>query len=77
MGVSLSIYASTENGRSSEAYYNDTVLYSDMLIRFSFLNQCNKLGQDLLYLFTPLELRDMTEGLLCGISSSDLKPRPK
>lgn len=74
VGASLSIHASTETGRSSEVYYSGSVLYSDMLIRFSFLNQYNKLEQDLLYIFNPLELRGMTEGLLCGISSSDLKP---
>lgn len=72
--ASMSIHSSTETGRSSEVYYTGTVLYSDMLIRFSFLNQYNKLEQDLLYIFNPLELRDITEGLLCGISSTDLLP---
>ena len=70
----LSIHSSTETGRSSEVYYEGNVLYSDMLIRFSFVNQYNKLEQDLLYIFNPLELRDYTEGLLCGISSVDLLP---
>lgn len=72
--ASMSIHSSTENGRSSEVYYTGNVLYSDMLIRFSFVNQYNKLEQDLLYIFNPLELRDYTEGLLCGISSTDLMP---
>lgn len=72
--ASLVIRSSTESGRSSEVYYTGTVLYSDMLIRFSFVNQCNKLEQDLLYIFNPLERRDFTEGLLCGISSTDLMP---
>lgn len=72
--ASLSIRSSTATGRSSEIFYSGNVLYSDMLIRFSFVNQCNKLEQDLLYIFNPLELRDFTEGLLCGISSADLMP---
>ena len=45
-----------------------------MLIRFSFVNQYNALEEDLLYIFNPLELRDFSEGLLCGISSADLMP---
>ena len=45
-----------------------------MLIRFTFVNQYNALEQDLLYIFNPLEFRDYTEGLLCGISSADLMP---
>lgn len=72
--ASMSIRSSTSTGRSSEIYYNGSVLYSDMLIRFSFVNRYNKLEQDLLYIFNPLELRDYTEGLLCGISSADLMP---
>ena len=72
--ASLSIHSTTPTGRSSEIYYSGNVLYSDMLIRFSFVNQYNKLEQDLLYIFNPLELRDFTEGLLCGISSADLMP---
>ena len=72
--ATLSIWATTESGRSSEIYYTGSVLYSDMLIRFSFLNQYNKLEQDLLYIFNPLDLREDTEGLLCGISSADLMP---
>ena len=72
--ASMAIRSSTETGRSSEVYYTGNVLYSDMLIRFSFVNQYNKLEQDLLYIFNPLELRDFTEGLLCGISSADLMP---
>ncbi len=72
--ASLCIHSSTKTGRSSEVYYTGNVLYSDILIRFSFVNQYNKLEQDLLYIFNPLELRDYTEGLLCGISSTDFKP---
>lgn len=55
-------------------FYTGRVLYSDMLIRFSFVNQYNPLEEDLLYIFNPLELRDFTMGLLCGISSADLMP---
>ena len=72
--ASLSISAVTPTGRSSETYYSGQVVYSDMLIRFSFVNQYNTLEEDLLYIFNPLERRDMTEGLLCGISSADLMP---
>ncbi len=72
--ASLSISAVTPTGRSSEIYYTGKVMYSDMLIRFSFVNQCNSLEEDLLYIFNPLERRDFTEGLLCGISSADLRP---
>ena len=57
-----------------EIFYTGRVLYSDMLIRFSFVNQYNPLEEDLLYIFNPLELRDFTTGLLCGISSADLMP---
>ena len=38
------------------------------------MNQYNSLEEDLLYIFNPLEKRDFTEGLLCGISSTDLMP---
>ena len=62
------------NGRSSNNYYSGKVIYSDMLIRFSFVNQYNTLEEDLLYIFNPLEPRDFTEGLLCGISTADLMP---
>ena len=72
--ASMAIHSSTANGRSSAIYYSGNVLYSDMLIRFSFSNQYNKLEQDLLYIFNPLEPREFTEGLLCGISSTDLMP---
>lgn len=70
----MSIRSTTASGRSSEIYYTGNVLYSDMLIRFTFFNQFNKLEQDLLYIFNPLEMRNFTEGLLCGISSADLMP---
>ena len=72
--AAMFLRATTPSGRSSEICYTGNVLYSDMLIRFNFLNQYNKLEQDLLYIFNPLELRELTEGLLCGISSSDLMP---
>ena len=38
------------------------------------MNQCNALEEDLLYIFNPLEIRDSTDGLLCGISSADFMP---
>lgn len=72
--ASLTINAMSSTGRNSALYYIGKVTYSDMLIRFSFANQYNKLEEDLLYIFNPLEVRDFTEGLLCGISSADLKP---
>ena len=34
-----------------EIFYTGRVLYSDMLIRFSFVNQYNPLEEDLLYIF--------------------------
>ncbi len=64
----------TANGRVCNNYYSGKVIYSDMLIRFSFVNQYNTLEEDLLYIFNPLEPRDYTEGLLCGISTADLMP---
>ncbi len=70
----LTITSVSSTGRSSEVRYSGKVVYSDMLIRFSFVNQYNSLEEDLLYIFNPLELRDYTEGLLCGISSADLMP---
>ena len=72
--ATLSICSVSGNGRSSEIFYTGRVLYSDMLIRFSFVNQYNPLEEDLLYIFNPLEMRDFTDGLLCGISSADLMP---
>lgn len=72
--ATFSICSVSGNGRSSESYYNGSVLYSDMLIRFSFVNQYNPLEEDLLYIFNPLEFRTRTDGLLCGISSADLMP---
>lgn len=72
--ASLLIKYTGSNGRTSNAYYTGNVVYSDMLIRFSFVNRYNPLEEDLLYIFNPLELRDSTEGLLCGISSVDMQP---
>ena len=72
--ASFSITSNTSAGRSGETHYSGRVVYSDMLIRFSFVNLFNALEEDLLYIFNPLEQRDFTEGLLCGISSSDLMP---
>lgn len=70
----FTINIKTESGFSTEIYYTGTVTYSDMLIRFSLQNQYNALEEDLLYIFNPLEYRDGTYGLLCGISSTDLVP---
>lgn len=64
----------TEEVSLCEIFYTGRVLYSDMLIRFSFVNQYNPLEEDLLYIFNPLELRDFTMGLLCSISSANLMP---
>lgn len=72
--ASLSICSISPSGRSSEVFYSGRVVYSDMLIRFSFVNQCNTLEEDLLYIFNPLDIRDSTDGLLCGISTADLMP---
>ena len=70
----LSISALSPSGKSIETFYSGKVVYSDMLIRFSFVNQHNFLEEDLLYIFNPLDIRESTEGLLTGISSADLKP---
>ena len=72
--ASFTIYSVSGNGSSGAAYYTGSVLYSDMLIRFTFVNQYNPLEEDLLYIFNPLEMREDTDGLLCGISSADLMP---
>ena len=72
--ATLTICSVSANGSSSEIFYTGRVLYSDILIRFSFVNQYNPLEEDFLYIFNPLELRDFTMGLLCGISSADLMP---
>ncbi len=72
--ATLFISTITSKGRKAEICCSGKVIYSDMLIRFSFVNQFNALEEDLLYIFNPLELRDFTEGLLSGISSVDLMP---
>lgn len=72
--ASFTLSSSTPTGQSSEVFYTGNVVYSDILIRFSFVNQYNALEKDLLYIFNPLDLRDSTYGLLCGISSSDFMP---
>ena len=72
--ASLSINSFSSFNRGHSTYYTGKVVYSDMLIRFSFVNTLNALEEDLLYIFNPLEMRDFTEGLLCGISSSDFMP---
>lgn len=72
--ATLFISTITPKGRKTEIYCSGKVIYSNMLIRFSFVNQFNALEEDLLYIFNPLELRDFTEGLLSGISSVDLMP---
>ncbi len=70
----LSICIVSPGGRTSEIYYKGKVIYSDMLIRFSFINACNSLEEALLYIFNPLEVRDQTMGLLSSISTADLVP---
>lgn len=72
--ATLFINTVTAGGLSGGVAYKGSVVYSDMLIRFSFVNQYNPLEEDLLYIFNPLEIRSFTEGLLCGISSADLMP---
>ena len=72
--ASFTLCSVSGNGCSNESYYTGNVVYSDMLIRFTFFNQLNPLEEDLLYIFNPLEMRDYTDGLLCGISSADLMP---
>ncbi len=72
--ASLTIHAVTPHGRNSAIYYTGKVIYSDMLIRFTFVNQYNRLDEVLLYIFNPFEIRDVTEGLLSGISSRDFLP---
>ena len=72
--ASMRLSVVTPRGRSSEIYYSGKVTYSDMLIRFFFKNQYNPLEEDLLYIYNPLEYRESTYGLLCGISSSDMHP---
>lgn len=72
--ATLTISVVTPNGKNSEIYYLGDVTYSDRLIRFSFINQYNTLEECLLYIFNPLELRDSTYGMLCGISSADMRP---
>jgi len=64
----------SNTGPSGATYYIGRVLYSDILIRFSFVNQYNPLEEDLLYIFNPLEMRDFSDGLLCGISGTDFMP---
>ncbi len=72
--ATLTIGVVSEDGKSSEIYYSGSVTYSDRLIRFSFINQYNTLEECLLYIFNPLELSDSTYGMLCGISSADMRP---
>ena len=72
--ASFTLCSVSGNGCSNESYYTGNVVYSDMLIRFTFFIQLNPLEEDLLYIFNPLEMRDYTDGLLCGISSADLMP---
>ena len=72
--AALTISADTGTDMARKTFYSGSVIYSDMLIRFSFLNLYNTLEEDLLYIFNPMECRNFTEGLLCGISSSDLMP---
>lgn len=55
-------------------FYTGNAVYSDVLIRFSFVNKYNALEKDLLYIFNPLDYRSETFGLLCGIKSYDFTP---
>ena len=50
----LSISVVMPSGRNRGLFYSGKVVYSDMLIRFSFVNQYNPLEEDLLYIFNPL-----------------------
>ena len=70
----LTVATVSDSGRSADTFFEGTVTYSDMLIRFSFINQFNTLEEDLLYIFNPLAATDETTGLICGISSADLIP---
>ena len=72
--ANLTLATLSQNGRSSDTFYAGSVTYSDMLIRFSFVNQFNTLEEDLLYIFNPLAATDETEGIICGISSADMVP---
>ena len=63
-----------EGGQSSDTYYTGSVTYSDMLIRFSFINQFNSVEEALLYVFNPLDVTEDTTGMISGISSIDLAP---
>ncbi len=72
--ATLAISAVTQTGRNSMLYYTGKVMYSDMLIRFTFTNKYNALEEALLYIFNPLEVRDVTKGILYSISSADLCP---
>ena len=56
--ASFTLCSVSGNGCSNESYYTGNVVYSDMLIRFTFFNQLNPLEEDLLYIFNPLEMRD-------------------
>ena len=73
--ASAVISSGTPMGRSSEEYYTGDVLYSEMVIRFTFTNQHNALEQNTLYLFNPPEdLNDLAHGLLSGLSTADQIP---
>ena len=52
--ASFTLCSVSGNGCSNESYYTGHVVYSDMLIRFTFFNQLNPLEEDLLYIFNPL-----------------------
>lgn len=70
--VTVSVSAGTPMGRSSEEHYTGSVHYSDMLIRFDFINQHQSLEKNQLSVFNPAD--DVCEGLLSGISTVDQIP---
>lgn len=72
--ASLAVGELGGSGHGREVFYKGNVAYSGMLIRFSFANQFNTFAEDLIYIYNPLEYRDTTEGLLCGISSMGYFP---
>ena len=73
-GASLAVSELGSSGHGREVFYKGNVAYSGMLIRFSFANQFNTFAEDLIYIYNPLDYRNTTEGLLCGISSMGYFP---
>ena len=73
-GASLAVGELGGSGHGREVFYKGSVAYSGMLIRVSFANQFTTFAEDLIYIYTPLDYRNTTEGLLCGISSMGYFP---